>query len=154
MKKIGKILVISLTSALLLSGTLVVSAHPREGNTPGFWKNPKRIDYWEAAGYEPDMLVGDIFIIPDYLKHLRDDTLIEALRYKGGGGTVEGMAMKLLRSAVAGLLNAGHPDVNYIYRDVDILWLVKYGLSNGNPYQMEYYKDLLDAQNNLGSNLG
>lgn len=154
MKKIGKILAISLTGALLLSGTLVVSACDYQGETPGFWKNmPKRYDYWVDAGYTPDMLVGDIFTIPGYLSHFADDTLLQALRYNGGGGTAEGMAMKLLRSAVAGLLNAGHPDVNYIYRYSDILWLVNYGLSTGNPSLMEYYKDLIDAQNNLGSNL-
>jgi len=154
MKNIRKALAISTICVLLFSGTLVVSACDYQGNTPGFWKNlPKRIDYWTEAGYTPGMLVGDIFTIPGYLSHLADDTLIQALQYTGGGGTAEGMAMKLLRSAVAGLLNVGHPDVNYIYTYGDLLWMVNSGLSSGDPDLMEYYKDLIDEQNNLGSGL-
>lgn len=151
MKIIKKFLAISLMSVLLLSGMLVVSANPREGNTPGFWK--RHLDAWEPTGLSTGMLVGDFFVIPASLSDLADDTLLQALRYHGGRDA-EGKARILLRAAVAGLLNCFHPEVNYIYRYFDLQWLVNYPLSILNEDLMISKADLIDAQNNLGSNLG
>ena len=151
MKKIGKLFAISLTSVLFFSGALVVSACPYEGNTPGFWKN--HLDAWESTGYSPNMLVGDYFVIPASLSGLADDTLLQALNYRGGRG-FEGKARILLRAAVAGLLNNDHPDVNYIFTYGDLQWLVNYPLSILDMDIMINNAALIDAQNNLGSNLG
>jgi hypothetical protein len=150
-KKRGILLAISLASVLLFSGTLVVSACPREGNTPGFWK--RHLDAWKPTGLSPNMLVGDYFVIPASLSDLADDSLLQALKYKGGKGP-EAKARILLRAAVAGLLNFYHPEVNYIYRYVDLQWLVNYPISRFNEDMMISNKDLIDDQNNLGSNLG
>lgn len=150
MKNIGKLLAISLASVLLLSGALVVSACPYEGNTPGFWK--RHLEHWGPTGYTTDMLVGDYFVIPASLSELADDTFLQALQYKGGKG-IEGKARILLRGAVAGLLNSAHPDVNYIYTYGDLQWLVNYPLSILNEDMMISRAALIDAQNNLGSDL-
>ncbi len=181
MKKLKLILVISLTSILLLSGTLVVSGMvdgggkicywknhltnqvdynskqnviplcPYEGNTPGFWKN--HLNLW--VGYTTDQLIDDVFDIPSgiiWYILIGSKTLLQALNFKGGPG-VFGAARILLRAAVAGLLNAAHPDVNYLYTYGDIQWLVKYSLSTGKRNIILQKEALIDAQNNLGSDL-
>jgi len=205
MKKMAKILAISMMSVLLLSGTLVGfgSAYegktfgfwknhlntwaegngqeplcpyegktfgfwknhlntwaegngqeplcPYEGNTPGFWKN--HLDEW--VGYTPDQLVDEVFDIPDGIVWyilIGSKTLLQALQFHGGPGFF-GKARNLLRAAVAGLLNDAHPEVNYIYTYGDLQWLVNYPLSSGDRGAMEYYKNLIDDQNNLGSDL-
>jgi hypothetical protein len=126
--------------------------HEYEGNTPGFWKN--HLDEW--VGYSPDQLLSEIFEIPD--KPLWDlligsKTLLEALNFHGGP-LVFGKARILLRAAVAGLLNAAHPDVYYLYKDYDIFWLVNYPLKIANKNKMIINKDKIEAQNELGSDLG
>ncbi len=150
MKSIKTILVMSVVSILFFSGTLAVSGCEYEGKTPGFWKN--HLDAWVPTGYTPDMLVGDFFDIPSELSNLADDTLLEALSYKGGH-SVEAKARILLRAAVAGLLNSAHPDINYIYTYGDLQWLVNYPLSIFDKDLMEQYKDFIDTQNNLEAEL-
>ena len=44
----------------------------------------------------------------------KDDSLLDALNYKGGEG-LSGAAQTLLRAAVAALLNDAHPEINYPY---------------------------------------
>lgn len=147
-KKIGIFLAISMVSTLLLSGTLVVTACPFEGETPGFWKN--HLDAWGPTGYSTDDLVGDYFIIPSALSELADDTLLQALKYHGGKGAI-GAARILLRAAVAGLLNSAHPDVNYLYSYSGLQYLVNYPLSILDADMMILREALIDAQNNLGA---
>ena len=70
-----------------------------EGCTPGYWKTHP--DNW--VGYDPTELFNNVFGVVD-----PDDlTLMEAL-WAGGGGKYA-----LGRHAVAALLNAAHPDVDY-----------------------------------------
>lgn len=179
MKKMGKILSISMMSIILLSGTSVGfssvyegttifirknhlknsvenyipdTLHVYEGNTPGFWKN--HLDAW--VGYTPDQLVSEVFDIPDGILWyilIGSRTLLQALSFHGGP-TVYAKARILIRAAVAGLLNSAHPEVHYIYTYNDLQWLVNFPLKTGNKALMIYYKDLIDAQNNLGSDLG
>jgi len=76
-----------------------------EGCTPGYWKNT-RMHYceWDASGYSPDddfdATFGTNYFNPDR-------TLLEALNAGGGGYDALG------RHAVAALLSASNPDVNY-----------------------------------------
>jgi hypothetical protein len=118
MKKI--VTMVFLLSFLVVSLTaLHVQAVPPppecpEGCTPGYWKNHP--DSW--IGYSPDHLVGDVFGLWDGF-NLRPElyeipylTLLEALDSKGGKG-IEGAALIVLRQAVAGLLSAAHPEVEY-----------------------------------------
>jgi hypothetical protein len=80
-----------------------------EGCTPGFWKNHP--DCW-CGEYQPETLVGDVWVIPAELSSLADDTLMQALNYRGGRG-VAGAAQILLRAAVASLLNACSENVDF-----------------------------------------
>jgi hypothetical protein len=130
-----------------------------EGLTPGFWKNRGiRIGAWAEAGYETSNTLGTFFDIP--AAGINDnprrpvnpgDSLLDALRYKGGKGD-SGMAQNLLRAAVAALLNAGHPDVNYPLSTQQVKDLVNDALDDPlDREEMEDAKDILDANNNLGA---
>jgi hypothetical protein len=92
-----------------------------EGCTPDYWKNHK--EAW--VGYSPSTLLGSLFAalndLPrtDALHGLNHFTLLQALEFKGGTGT-RGAAKILLRQAVAGLLNAAHPEVDDIVSPADL----------------------------------
>ena len=114
------------------------------GLTPGFWKN--HTDLW--VDYTPGQFVGDVFDIPAELSDLADDTLLEALAYKGGKDAI-GMARNLLRQAVAALLNASHPLVNYPTTVTDIITDTNDALATLDRDAMEVLKDQFDMWNNL-----
>ena len=150
MKKLGKILVIGITSILFLTGMLGASATTNDGEpgglTPGFWKNlNKHQIYW--TDYDPSDTIEDAFNLPPELSSL-DVTLIEALKFKGGNDTI-GMARILLRAAVAAILNEAHPDIEYQY-DGDVIYDVNAALASLDRDIMEDLKDALDEANNYG----
>jgi hypothetical protein len=74
-----------------------------EGCTPGFWKAPQHFDSW-AAPYTPGTLFGSVFenAFPGL-------TLLQVMELNGGAGGLN----QLGRAAVAALLNAASPDVDY-----------------------------------------
>jgi len=78
----GTIPFCELPNELSASDTACCEVGGQEGCTPGFWKNHP--DCWEC--FTPTTLVGSVFMVPSELSDLADDTLIEALRYKGGTG--------------------------------------------------------------------
>jgi hypothetical protein len=119
-----------------------------EGCTPGFWKNHP--DLWHT--YSPEDLVGDVFIIPAELSALADDTLMEALNYDGGKGAI-GAARNLLRHAVAALLNAADPDVNYAMSEAAIIADVNAALATLDKGTIEMLKNDLDYYNNAGCSI-
>jgi len=87
-----------------------------EGCTPGYWKNHtgergRRQNSWLATGYATTDSVNSVWSDAD-LYGLGDQSLLDALGGGGGRGNI-GAAKILLRAAVAGLLNASHPDVDY-----------------------------------------
>jgi hypothetical protein len=119
----------------------------RQGCTPGFWKN--NLLAWESTA--PNVLrpgdklqaVFDPVNIPDQYDNT---TLLQALQFKGTEGTVA----KLLRAAVAAMLNTTHFDVAYPLGDNEELEeLLKTALA-GSASDMEALKNRLDAWNNLG----
>ncbi|MBI2852664.1 MAG: DUF11 domain-containing protein [Chloroflexi bacterium] len=118
-----------------------------EGLTPGFWKN--HTDLWVT--YSPDQTLESVFDVPDSLG-LDNKTLLEALEFKGGNG-VKGMAQILLRAAVAALLNAAHPEVEYSLTEAQIISDVNDALASGDRGVMEAVKNILDALNNLGGGI-
>lgn len=150
MKKLGKVLVISITSILFLTGMLGASATVNGdpgGLTPGFWKNlNKHQIYW--TDYHPhDDTVEDVFDLPGAFSSL-DVTLIEALKFKGGDDPI-GMARILIRAAVAAILNVAHPDIEYQYEG-DVIADVNAALASLDRDTMEDLKDELDEANNYG----
>jgi len=72
-----------------------------EGCTPGFWRN--HLTHWDATPYSPDQLVNDVFgcdLVPDGV------TMGEAIDAPQTYGV-------LAFHAIAALLNASHPDVDF-----------------------------------------
>lgn len=117
-----------------------------DGCTLGYWKT--HLDSWAASGYDPDQTLESVFDVPDALG-LDDTTLLAALSFAGGPG-VAGAARILLRQAVAAVLNAAHPDVDYPQTAGSIIAEVNAALASGNRDTMIDLAEKLDAQNNLG----
>lgn len=84
-----------------------------EGCTPGYWKNSTGC--WCDA-YTTDQLLNTVFDFPDALppsvKAIGNNTLLEALWFKGGTTKKEALR-KCLFHAVAAILNACNEDVAY-----------------------------------------
>ena len=119
----------------------------REGLTPGFWKNHPR----QWVGYSPTQTLSSVFNIPSSLG-LGSYTLMDALNFGGGGGTV-GAARNLLRQAVAAILNARHPLVEYAWTSSNIISSVNNAIASGNAKTIEQLKDQLDRFNNGGGGI-
>jgi hypothetical protein len=115
-----------------------------EGCTPGYWKVLQHHDSWIPTGYETTDTLKDIFG-PNAL----DGTLLDGLNFGGGSG-VTGAKQILLRAAVAALLNASHPDVNYSLTELQVINQVTAALNTNNRGTMLTLANQLDAYNNLG----
>jgi len=140
------VLVVGLFGA---SGASATNIGDDEGCTPGFWKNNPGA--WEE--YNPDARLDSVFTIPAAFGELADDTLLDALSYKGGPESID-KAKLLLHHAVAAILNAAHEGIGYPFRrDVPplaIIPTVNSALAGGDVDVMSDLKDVLDAANNLG----
>lgn len=124
------------------------------GLTPGFWKN--HVDLWE--GYDPNdkfSVVFGVSITIDLGKKSEnsDPTLLEALKAKGGINEDAGIYDALARHAVAALLNAAHPYVNYPMNEGAIIGAVQEAILNTLMDDAEPLKNQLDANNNLGGGI-
>ena len=101
-----------------------------EGCTPGYWKNlRKHRDDW--VGFAPTDSFSDVFGVGP------DRPLRRVLRTGGGGYRA------LYRHAVAALLNAANPNVNYAYTVQQVISMV----DTDDP---ETIKDQLEAENEQG----
>ncbi len=116
-----------------------------EGLSPGFWKNHP--DDW--YGYSPSTTIGEVFDLPDELSELSSKTFMEALNFHGGPDVVD-KAKLLLRQAVAALLNAAHPGINYPLSQNEIISQVNDALATLDPDTILDLKDTLEDYNNLG----
>lgn len=112
---------------------------PGQGCTPGFWKQPQHFGNW-PDGYSPEDLVSDVFAVPA----TGNPTMLEALETGGGGEAA------FLRHAVAALLNAVHPDVNFPLASGQVIQLVQDAYASGD---FEQAKDELEPANELGCDL-
>jgi hypothetical protein len=110
-----------------------------EGCTPGFWKQPQHLSAWGPTGFSPsadfDLTFGVNLFTPNI-------TLLEALGLNGGGVNA------LARHAVAALLNASHPNIDYPMTAAQVIAAVQAAALN--PSLVESTKDQFDAANNLG----
>jgi len=114
-----------------------------QGCTPGYWKN--HLGAWPATGYATGQTLESVFDVPNSLG-IDNQTLLQALGTGGGGVTA------LMRAAVAALLNAGHPSVDYPQGAAEIIGSVNTALASGNATTIENLKNQLDAWNNLHAN--
>jgi uncharacterized repeat protein (TIGR01451 family) len=106
-----------------------------EGCTPGFWKQDQHFDSW--VGFLPDQTLESVFDVPDDLG-LDDVTLLEALSTGGGGVNA------LLRHAVAALLNASSPDVDFDLTVAQVISATNAALASGD---FEAQKDIFAGFN-------
>jgi hypothetical protein len=87
-----------------------------QGCSVNFWKSSAGQSKWAASGYSQSQKISTVLLVPSSMtlssKHLGDYTLLEGLNFAGGTNT-SGVAQKLIRSTIAGLLNATHPTVDY-----------------------------------------
>jgi hypothetical protein len=86
--------------------------------------------------------------VPDALG-LDNNTLLQALSF-GGGSDLTGAAKILLRAAVAALLNAAHPNIDYPRTAAQIIADVNAALASGNRNTILALASQLDKDNNLG----
>jgi Beta-propeller repeat len=123
-----------------------------EGCAAGFWKQTRQLDDWVAAGFSPSQSLESVFDVPDQCG-LDSFTLLQALNFKGGDTEMCGASRILLRSAVAALLNSGHPDVDYPLTTAQVIAGVNAALASGDRPTILALASELDASNNLGSDL-
>lgn len=120
-----------------------------EGCTPGYWKN--HLASWGPTGFSPAQSLGSVFSVAG-LGSLSSDSLLEALSYGGGNSLLDAKEV-LLRSAVAAILNAAHPDVDYAQPVAMIVAAVDAELVGGTRDSILALKDELDAANNAGCSI-
>lgn len=118
-----------------------------EGCTPGYWKN--HTDSWAAAGLSPGQTTSSVFSGANGFPSLGSQTLLQSLQGGGGSGSLGG-ARILLRAAVAALLNAAHPDVDYTRSASSIVSDVNAALTSNNRNTMLALATALDNDNNGG----
>ena len=98
-----------------------------EGCSQGYWKNHR--NSWGPTGYNTGDWYNEVFGVP-YNK-----TLLGAL--ESGGGKQYALG----RQAVAALLNATHPDVDYYYTEAEVIDIVQDAYDTGD---FEGAKNLLE----------
>ena len=119
-----------------------------EGCTPGYWKVPQHHDSWAATGFTTGQTLEDVFDVPDSLG-LDSQTLLQALNFKGGS-SLQAAAQILFRAAVAAVLNAAHPDINYQFTLAEVIADVNAALASGDRATILALASELDAANNAG----
>jgi hypothetical protein len=122
-----------------------------EGCTPGFWKN--HTDDWGPTGYSPSQTVESVFSEASSFPDLASATLLEALRFRGGPGA-EGGARILLRAAVAALLNASYPNLDFSDAPESVILNTNAALDSGDRQTMLSLAAYWDYHNNLGCPVG
>jgi hypothetical protein len=133
--------------------TVTVTPQAGQGCTPGFWKTHTDTDKypnaWPPTSLTPGQRVDSVFTIPGEFSALADDSLLDALQY-GGGDSDEEAAQILLRAAVAAVLNAAHPNINYPGSVAGIVADVNGALASSDRDTMLDLAGLLDRDNNRG----
>ena len=108
-----------------------------DGCTPGFWKQVQHLELW--TGFDPDEIFFDVFGVGGEI------TLFEAVNLRGGG------RKRLMAHAVAAILNASNPNVNYEFSVAEIIALVQDAFATGD---FNTAKDILVAENERNCPIG
>jgi hypothetical protein len=112
-----------------------------EGCTPGFWKAPQHFDSWTAP-YTPGTLFSAVFE-----DAFPGKTLLQVMELNGGNGGLN----QLGRAAVAALLNAASPDVDYYLATPAEVIAAFNAVFPGGDYTT--LKNQFDAANNAGCSI-
>ena len=104
-----------------------------EGLTPGYWKNHP--ESWPPTGYNTGQTFSAVFGVGPSNK-----TLLQVLNTGGGGKKALG------RHAVAALLNATHPNIDYFFSEAEVIQMVQDAYASSD---YEGAKDILEVFNEL-----
>ncbi|MGH7470482.1 MAG: hypothetical protein ACRENP_21260, partial [Longimicrobiales bacterium] len=110
---------------------------PGQGCTPGYWGRSQHFDSWTAP-YTTSTLFFTVFGVNAY----PGKTLLQMINNTGGGPSIQ-----LGRHAVASLLSAAHPDLNFPLSPAQVIADFNAAWSSGN---YEAQKNIFDALNNAG----
>lgn len=109
-----------------------------QGLTPGYWKQPQHAAAWTI--YKPSDTFDGVFNVSAFPSSL---TLLQALGQGGGGVNALG------RQAVAALLNATSPSIDYPLYSWQVIQLVHDAIVSGSAGTIESLKNQLEADNTL-----
>jgi hypothetical protein len=118
-----------------------------QGCSPGYWKNHPAA--WADTPYSPTDTVGSVFTLPAELSSFSGETLLKALGGAGGTG-LNGATTILLRAAVAALLNASDPNVDFGLTPSAVVTQVNQALASKDRDTILALATKLDTANNLG----
>jgi hypothetical protein len=141
---------VSVRSETECRATVICEVDDFGGCTPGFWRNCTY--HWAAAGYPNGnvLKVSEVFDFdPCVSANIRNATLHQAIQFGGGGG-IDGAARNLLRAAVASLLNAASPLVNFPMTEQAVIGAVNEALQSCDRQTMLALASELDELNNAG----
>ena len=114
------------------------------GCSHGYWKN--HTSSW-PTGFTTNTMIGEVFSIGTSYTGIADKTLAQGLDF-GGGRTLSDKARLLFKQAVAALLNAAHPEVNYeIVTAQEIIDLVNDALATNDAAAILALEARLEALN-------
>jgi hypothetical protein len=116
-----------------------------EGCSHGFWKN--HTNRWPSP-YTQSTTLGSVFTFPAGANQLASSTFAQALSFGGGPG-ITGAQQNLFRQAVAALLNAASPDVNYPLTVAEVVAQVNAALASNDRQTILNLAGTLDRFNNL-----
>lgn len=137
----------------MASGNLSAPEVRCEGCTPGYWMQCQHLDSWAPTGFKPDDIFNTVFGVTQYINPENNNkpyTLLEVMGLQGNGnGTSSArqpdcsanphgdaigqmghdpISPNLGFHAVAALLNAAHPNLNYGYTSGEVIDLFKNNL--------------------------
>jgi len=139
--------VVAITASTECSAVVKCLPPPKTGCTPGFWKNCTI--HWQPTGYRTDQSVSSVFSLGTCCTSLGNLSLMGALNLGGGSGVCGG-AQNLLRAAVAALLNASSPELDYPFTEQQVITMVSAALQSCDRGTMIALASELDRDNNLG----
>jgi hypothetical protein len=116
-----------------------------QGCDEAFWASHTSAWFTYTTGQDLDT----VFDPDNFPTSFGNNSLLEALAFTDGGG-VAGARNLLAREAVAALLNASHPSVDYPYTEAEIIALVDAAFDANDETGMRNLAADLNAANNLG----
>jgi hypothetical protein len=117
--------------------------------SPANWVGLAVENSW--IGYSPKQKVSSLFSIPSGLSTLGNLTLLQILENPSATDALLRAASSLVKEAVAGLLNAAHPQVNYpIENTATIITQVNAALASGNVTTIKNLTTTFASYNKLG----
>jgi hypothetical protein len=116
-----------------------------QGCDEAFWAS--HTSAWVT--YTTDQDLDTVFDPANFPTSFGNNSLLEALAFVDGGG-VSGARDLLAREAVAALLNAAHPSIDYPYTEAEIIALVDAAFDANDETGMRDLAAELSGYNDLG----